>query len=64
MKLKPGMFWPLVKIDAAVGVIGFLLALSWGRLVNRDTDRSTALFLGKMFGGISLAFLLLILISL
>jgi hypothetical protein len=63
MTLKPGAFWPLVEIDVAVGVIGCLLAISWGRSSGREMNRDTVLFLCKMFGGISLAFLVIILIS-
>ena len=63
MSLKPGAFWPLVEIDIAVGVIGCLLALGWGKASGREMDRDTVLFLCKMFGGISLVFLVIILIS-
>ncbi len=63
MTLKPGAFWPLVEIDLAVGVIGCLLAIGWGKTTGRQIDRDTVLFLCKMFGGISLAFLIIILIS-
>lgn len=63
MTLKPGAFWPLVEIDVAVGVIGCLLALGWGKTTGRQLDRDTVLFLCKMFGGISFAFLVIILIS-
>jgi hypothetical protein len=31
MTLKPGAFWPLVEIDVAVGVLGSLLAIGWGK---------------------------------
>lgn len=63
MTLKPGSFWPLVEIDVAVGVLGSLLAIGWGKTTGRQADRDTVLFLCKMFGGISLAFLVIILIS-
>jgi hypothetical protein len=63
MTLKPGAFWPLVEIDVAVGVIGCLLAIGWGKSSGREMDRDTVLFLCKLFGGISLAFLFVILIS-
>jgi hypothetical protein len=63
MTLKPGAFWPLVEIDVAVGVIGCLLAIGWGKSSGREMDRDTVLFLCKLFGGISLAFLIVILIS-
>jgi hypothetical protein len=64
MTLKPGTFWPLVEIDVAAGVIGFLMAIGWGKASGGRVDRDTVLFLCKMFGGISLAFLVLIFISL
>lgn len=63
MTLKPGAFWPLVEIDIAVGVIGCLLALRWGKATGREMDRDAILFLCKMFGGISLVFFVIILIS-
>ena len=62
MTLKPGTFWPLVDIDIAVGVIGCILAIGWARATGR-TDRDTIFFLCKMFGGISLVFLVIILMS-
>jgi hypothetical protein len=63
MTLKPGAFWPLVEIDVAVGVIGCLLAVGWGKSAGRVMDRDTVFFLCKVFGGISLVFLVIILIS-
>lgn len=63
MTLKPGAFWPLVEIDLVVGVIGCLSAIGWGKTTGREMDRGTVLFLCKIFGGISLAFLVIILIS-
>ena len=63
MSLKPATFWPLVEIDIGVGVVGTLLALAWGKVSGRDTDRDTVLFLCKMFGGISLVFLVMILLA-
>lgn len=64
MSLKPGMLGPLVGIDVGVGVVGSLLAIVWGKTVGRDMDRATVMFLCKMFGGISLVFLVIILLSL
>ena len=64
MALKPGTFWPLVEIDIAVGVIGTVLAIGWGKIVRRNMDRDTVLFLCKMFGGISLLFFVVILLNL
>jgi hypothetical protein len=61
--LKPGAFWPLVEIDIAVGVVGCLASIAWGKAAGREMDRDTVLFLCKMFGGISLAFLVVILVS-
>jgi hypothetical protein len=62
MSLRPGTFWPLVEIDLGVGIIGTLLAIAWGKISGRDTDRNTVIFLCKMFGGISLAFLIIIIL--
>jgi hypothetical protein len=64
MTLKPGAFWPLVEIDIAVGVVGCLASIGWGKASGRDMDRDTVLFLCKMFGGISVVFLVLILLNL
>ena len=63
MTLKPGAFWPLVEIDLAVGIIGLLLAIGWGRVTGGEVDRDKAIFLAKMFGGICLAFLIIIIIA-
>jgi hypothetical protein len=60
MALRPGAFWPLVEIDVAVGLIGSLAAIGWGKANGREMDRDTVLFLCKMFGGISLVFFLII----
>ena len=62
MSLKPGMFWPLVEIDLGVGVVGSLLAIAWGKVAGRTTDRDTVVFLCKMFGGISFVFFVIILL--
>lgn len=63
MTLKPGAFWPLMTIDLAVGAVGLVLALGWAKASGREMDRDTLIFLCKMFGGISLAFLVIILIN-
>jgi hypothetical protein len=63
MTIREGAFWPLVAIDLAVGLIGSLLAISWGKVAGRNMDRDTVLFLCKMFGGISLVFLLVIILN-
>jgi hypothetical protein len=63
MTLRPGTRLPLVEIDLAVGMVGFVLALCWGKLVRRNMDRDTIIFLGKMFGGISLCFLVVIFLT-
>jgi hypothetical protein len=63
MTLKPGAFWPLVEIDLAVGVVGFILGLGWAKASGREIDRDTVFFLFKMFGGISLAFLVIIFLA-
>ncbi len=43
----------------AVGVVGFVLSIVWGKITGRDMDRDTILFLVKMWGGIVLVFLVL-----
>jgi predicted MFS family arabinose efflux permease len=43
----------------AVGIIGFFASIAWGKATGRDMDRDTILFLGKMWGGIVLVFLIL-----
>ena len=63
MSLKPGMLVSLIGIDVGVGIFGSLLAIVWGKTVGRDMDRATVRFLCKMFGGISLAFLIVILLN-
>ena len=41
----------------AFGVVGFLASLSWGKVMGRDMDRDTVLFLAKIWGAIVLLFL-------
>ena len=43
----------------AVGIVGFLLSLGWGKTTGREMDRDTVLFLAKMWGGIVLFFLVI-----
>jgi hypothetical protein len=62
MSLKPGKFWPVMGIELGVGVVGSVLAVLWGKASGRDMDRDTVLFLCKMFGGISIAFMIITLI--
>jgi hypothetical protein len=57
------MFWPAIGIDIAASVVGTLLSIGWGNVVGREMDRDTVLFLCKMFGGISLAFFIVILLD-
>jgi len=63
MTLRPGTLVPLIEIDLLVGIVGFALSVIWGKATRRDFDRDTVLFLGKMFGGISLVFLVIILLN-
>ena len=60
MALKPGALGPLIEIDLFVGIVGFALSVVWGKFTRRDMVRDTVLFLGKMFGGISFVFLIII----
>ena len=52
----------LAAIMLAVGIVGFLASLSWGKVIGRDMDRDTVLFLAKMWEAIVLFFLLIDLI--
>jgi hypothetical protein len=63
MTLRPGTLLPLIEIDLAIGIVGFALAVGWGKAVRKNLDRDTVLFLGKMFGGLMLFFLLVILLN-
>jgi predicted MFS family arabinose efflux permease len=47
----------LAAIMIAVGIVGFLASLSWGRVMGRNMDRDTVLFLAKIWGAIVLLFL-------
>jgi hypothetical protein len=49
----------LAAIMLAVGIVGFLASLSWGKVIGRDMDRDTVLFLAKIWGGIVLLFLVI-----
>jgi hypothetical protein len=49
----------VAAIMLAVGVIGFVVSLGWGKASGRDMDRDTVLFLIKMWGGIVLVGLIL-----
>ncbi|HEY0758999.1 MAG TPA: hypothetical protein VGD59_07080 [Acidisarcina sp.] len=46
-------------ILVAVGVLGFVFSALWGKVTGRDMDRDTLIFLGKMWGGIVLVFMIL-----
>ena len=43
----------------AVGIVGFLASLSWAKVIGRELDRDTVLFLAKIWGGIVLLFLVI-----
>ena len=49
----------LAAIMMAVGIVGFLASLSWGKVMGRNMDRNTVLFLAKIWGGIVLLFLVI-----
>ena len=49
----------LAAIMLAVGIVGFLASLSWGKVMGRNMDRDTVLFLAKIWGGIVLLFLVI-----
>jgi hypothetical protein len=47
----------LAAIMLAVGIVGFLASLSWGKVMGHDMNRDTVLFLAKIWGAIVLLFL-------
>jgi len=49
-------------IDLAVGIVGFVISLGWGKATGRDMDRDTKLLLAKVWGGIALFGMVLTLI--
>ena len=49
----------LAAIMLAVGIVGFLASLSWGKVMGRNMDRNTVLFLAKIWGGIVILFLVI-----
>ena len=49
----------LAAMMLAAGIVGFLASLSWGKVIGRDMDRDTVLFLAKIWGGIILLFLVI-----
>ena len=49
----------LAAIMLAVGIVGFLASLSWGKVMGRNMDRDTVLFLAKIWGGIVILFLVI-----
>lgn len=57
--IRPGYIKPLLVTELAVGIVGFLLSLSWGRQVGRSMDRDTVFFLVKFWVGLIGAFFLL-----
>jgi hypothetical protein len=52
----------VASIMIAVGIVGFVASLGWGKTTGRDMNRDTVLFLVKMWGGIVLFGLVLIFI--
>ncbi len=57
--IRLGYLKPLLAIELAVGIVGFLLSLWWGRQVGRSMDRDTVFFLAKLWVGLIGAFFLL-----
>ena len=49
----------LAAIMLAVGIVGFLASLSWGKVMGREMDRDAVLFLAKIWGGIVILFLVI-----
>ncbi len=56
---KAGATAFVAAIILAVGIVGFIVSLGWGKASGRDMDRDTVLFLAKMWGGGVLVFLVL-----
>jgi hypothetical protein len=52
----------VLSIDLAVGIVGFVISLGWGKATGRDMDRDTKLLLAKVWGGIALFGMVLTLI--
>jgi hypothetical protein len=44
----------VLSIDLAIGIVGFVISLAWGKATGRDMDRDTKMFLAKVWGGIAL----------
>jgi hypothetical protein len=53
---------PVLVIDLAVGVVGFLLSIGWGAATGREMDRDNKVFFAKMWGGIALFGMILVFI--
>jgi hypothetical protein len=45
---------PLLMIALGIGIVGFALAVGWGKATGKTMDRATVVFLAKVFGGIAL----------
>jgi len=56
-KTESTIFFAAIML--AVGIVGFLASLSWGKAIGRDMDRDTVLFLAKIWGGIVVLFLVI-----
>jgi hypothetical protein len=41
-------------IALGIGIVGFALAVGWGKATGKKMDRATVIFLAKVFGGIAL----------
>jgi hypothetical protein len=44
----------VLMIDLAVGIVGFVISIGWGKATGRDMDRDAVLLLAKVWGGIAL----------
>jgi len=56
---KAGATAFVAAIILAVGIVGFVASLGWGKASGREMDRDTVLFLAKVWGGGVLVFWIL-----
>ncbi len=52
----------VLSIDVAVGIVGFVASLGWGKVTGRDMDRDAKILIAKVWGGIAFFGIILTLI--
>ena len=45
---------PVLFIDLIGGVVGYVIAIGWWKISGRTLDSDSAIFIAKIFGGITL----------